>query len=38
MGKALGLLAIWCGRLLEDKRIAEGKRLSKGKKLLKENC
>jgi hypothetical protein len=28
---ALGLLAFWCGRLLEGKRIAKGK-------LLKGNC
>jgi hypothetical protein len=35
MGKAfglrvLGLLAFWCGRLLEGKRIAEGKLLKRG--------
>jgi hypothetical protein len=28
----LGLLAFWCGRLWEGKRIAEGKRLLKGEK------
>jgi hypothetical protein len=27
MGKAFGLLAFWCGRLLEGKRIAEGELL-----------
>jgi hypothetical protein len=26
-----GVLAFWCGRLLEGKRIAEGKGLLKGK-------
>jgi hypothetical protein len=36
---AFGLLAFWCGRLLDRKRIAEGKRLLKGEKeLLKESC
>jgi hypothetical protein len=34
---ALGLLAFWCGRLREGKRIAGGKRLLKGKELLKGN-
>jgi hypothetical protein len=28
---AFGLLAFWCGRLLEGKRIAEGKGMLKGK-------
>jgi hypothetical protein len=28
MGKALGLLDIWCGRFLEGKRIAEGELLA----------
>jgi hypothetical protein len=36
---AFGLLAFWCGRLMERKRIAEGKRSLKGEiELLKENC
>jgi hypothetical protein len=35
LGFCLSLLAFWCGKLLEGKRIIEGKRIAKVK-LLKE--
>jgi hypothetical protein len=34
---AFGLLAFWCGRLLEGEKIAEEKRIAIGK-LLKGSC
>jgi hypothetical protein len=30
MGKVFRLLAFWCGRILEGKKIAEGKRAANG--------
>jgi hypothetical protein len=35
MEKAFGLLAFWCGRLLEGKRITEGKKIVEGKRVAK---
>jgi hypothetical protein len=35
-GFGLLLLAFWCGKLLEGKRITEGKRIAEGKRMAKE--